>query len=69
VASESSIRLWKVYRAAGRPWPVVCEDDDVIDYMVMEAVAIRAGKAEKAEQESKKREAWKEDKSSLEQYR
>jgi hypothetical protein len=41
----------------------------VIDYMVMEAVAIRAGKAEKAEQESKKREAWKEDKSSLEQYR
>lgn len=52
--------MWRVYRAAGRPWPVL-SDDPVIDYMVMEAVAMKAQKeqrkAEKdAEEEAKRKE-------------
>lgn len=67
MASESSTRLWRVYKASGRPWPVVC-DDDVIDYMVMEAVAVKAGKEDEKEREKQKRESWKENKDHLKQY-
>lgn len=73
MASESSTRLWRVHKAAGRPWPVLCPEDDVIDYMVMEAVAIKAAKAdEKAAEEARKeqeRQKFKSDTSALDQYR
>jgi hypothetical protein len=72
VASESSTRLWRVYKESGRPWPVLA-DDDVIDYMVMEAVAIKAQKedveAQKKAEKEQEREKWKGDKSDLEQFR
>lgn len=31
-----------MHKAANRPWPVLCPEDPVIDYMVMEAVALKA---------------------------
>lgn len=37
--------MWRVCKEAGRPWPVL-SDDDVVDYMVMEAVALKANKDE-----------------------
>lgn len=44
--------MWRVCKDANRPWPILCPDDDVLDYMVMEAVALKARKetndAEKA---------------------
>lgn len=47
--------MWRVCKDAGRPWPVLC-DDDVIDYMVMEAVAIKVRKAEeKAAKDAERR--------------
>lgn len=46
MASESSSRLWRANRAAGRPWPQI-SDDDVLDFMVMEAVHVKV-KAEDA---------------------
>lgn len=62
-----------MHKAAGRPWPVICEDDDVIDYMLMEAVAIKAAKAdEKAAEEAEKaaeRKKFKKDTNALDQYR
>jgi hypothetical protein len=73
VASESSTRLWRVYKEAGRPWPTFCPEDDVVDYMVMEAVAIKASKedqeAQKKAQKEKEKEAWKQDFSELEEHR
>lgn len=73
MASESSIRLWRVHKEAGRPWPVICADDDVIDYMVMEAVAIKVRRRdeedEKEAKERNEREDFKKDLSSLEKYR
>lgn len=43
--------MWRVYKASGRPWPVLCPDDDVLDYMVMEAVFIRAQQEDQRAQE------------------
>lgn len=73
MASESSIRLWRVHKEAGRPWPVICADDDVIDYMVMEAVAIRVGKRDaedrKKAEEQEARKKFKNDTGALDQFR
>jgi hypothetical protein len=73
VASESSTRLWRVYREANRPWPVICPEDDVIDYMVMEAVCIKAtnedAEARKKAEEEQEKQQWKSDLSELEQHR
>lgn len=70
--SGSSVRLWRVYREAGRPWPVI-SDDDVLDFMIMEAVALKAKKEERelreeAELEAKRKE-FKENYGDLESYR
>jgi hypothetical protein len=43
--------MWRVHKAAGREWPTLCEDD-VIDYMVMEAVFMKV-QAEDAAAEKK----------------
>lgn len=51
--------MWRVYKDAGRPWPVLCPEDDVIDYMVMEAVALKARKAEDDDRKHAEREQWK----------
>lgn len=58
MASESSTRLWRVHKEAGRPWPVICEDDPVIDYMVMEAVYIKArNEDEQARKDAERKQA------------
>lgn len=50
--------MWRVYKAAGRPWPTLSHDD-VTDYMVMEAVALRATHEEhKAAKDAEKKD-WK----------
>lgn len=61
MASDSSIRLWRVHKEAGRPWPVICPEDDVIDYMVMEAVAIRVQKADEKAAKAAERKRWQKD--------
>jgi hypothetical protein len=48
-----------VHKEAGRPWPIICPEDDVIDYMVMEAVAIRTQKADEKAAKAEKRKRWK----------
>lgn len=57
--------MWRVYKASGRPWPVLCPDDDVLDYMVMEAVFIRAQqedqKAQEQAEKDQERKQWKKD--------
>ena len=69
MASESSIRLWRVHKDAGRPWPIICEEDDVIDYMVMEAVAIRVRREDEKAEKARKRKEWQRESGSLDQFR
>lgn len=73
MASESSTRLWRVHRDAGRPWPVICPEDDLIDYMVMEAVSIKVrvedAAAQKAADEAAKRKEFKRNTNNLSQFR
>lgn len=56
VASPLSTRMWRVCKEANRPWPVFSADD-VTDYLIMEAVAVKAAKEDEearknAEQQS-----------------
>lgn len=58
--SDSALRIWQVSREAGRPLPQFSEDD-VIDFMVTEAVLQRARAASKDAETKQKQRAWKED--------
>lgn len=68
VNSPDAMRIWQVNKAAGRPLPTF-SDDDVIDYMVMEAIALKVAKKEKEEAKKREIEDWKKDKSSLNEHR
>jgi hypothetical protein len=58
VASTASTRLWRTCKEAGRPFPKVSEDD-VIDFMVMEAVAVKVNKEDQEAQKKREKEEWK----------
>jgi hypothetical protein len=58
VSSGSSVRLWRVCKEAGRPWPTV-SDDPVLDYMVMEAVYLKVRKEDEKAAKAAEREEWK----------
>lgn len=61
--------MWRTCREAGRPWPVICPDDDVIDYMIMEAVHIKVLKEQQKAEKQAAANQWKEDTSELDQFR
>lgn len=48
-----------MHKEAGRSWPVICPEDDVIDYMVMEAVAIRVQREDEQARKEHERNEWK----------
>lgn len=61
--------MWRVCKAAGRSWPVIVPDDDVLDYMVMEAVAVKAAREDKQDEKQREIERWKQEKiKELKQY-
>jgi hypothetical protein len=57
-----------VCKEAGRPWPVICEDD-VIDFQIMEAVAVKAAKDKEKAQKAAQKKQWQKDKAPLETLR
>ena len=59
--------MWRVCSKAGRPWPSV-SDDDVIDYLVMEAVAFRVFNEDEKARKNAERESWKADREDLKAY-
>jgi 3-deoxy-D-manno-octulosonate 8-phosphate phosphatase KdsC-like HAD superfamily phosphatase len=69
VASTSATRLWRTNKEAGRPWPVIVEDDDVIDYMVMEAVALKVSREDEDNRKDKERKDWRSDKGGMDRLR
>ena len=68
MASTASSRLWRVYKEAGRPIPAF-SDDDVIDYMVTEAICIKVANEDKQAEKEAKLKNWKSDHSSLDHLR
>ena len=54
--------MWRVCKEAGRPWPVICPDDSVLDYMVMEAVALKVRKQDKEAEKQVERSNFKKQK-------
>lgn len=61
------MRIWRVSKEAGRPFPVL-SDDDVIDYQIIEALAAKARKEEKEARDKQEREAFKKDREGLKQF-
>jgi hypothetical protein len=68
VASNTSTRIWRTNRSAGRPWPQISWDP-VTDYMIMEAVSMKIRKEDNEAAERKKRNDFKQDFSGLDQFR
>lgn len=63
------MRLWRVCKQAGRPWPTL-DDDDVIDYLVMEAVAVKASEIEREAEKEQEVDKWRQESvSKLEAFR
>ncbi len=60
--------MWRVYKEAGREWPVI-DDDDVIDYMIMEAVALKASAEDQKVEKKKEVKNWKKDSEGLNKLR
>src|SRR5690349_19411766 len=62
VASPTSTRIWRVAKAAGREFPRLVEDD-VLDYLITEAVYLKAAAQDeefrKQAEEEAQREQWK----------
>lgn len=52
--STASDRFWEAHKDAGRPIPPF-SDDDVVDFMVMEALAVKRREAKREAQEKHER--------------
>ena len=57
VGSSLSTRLFRTLKEAGRTLPEF-SDDDVLDYMVVEAVVMKAREEEAEEKKKAERRAW-----------
>lgn len=68
VASDLSMRMWRVHKASGRPFPAL-DSDEVIDYLIIEALSARSAKEEAAAAKNTEVEDWKKNTEELEQYR
>lgn len=64
MASTASTRFWRVHKAANRPIPRL-SDDDVIDFMVLEAIALKVAKEEDDARKKAEKENWKKDRGAL----
>lgn len=58
------MRLWRATKAAGRPFPQL-DDDEVVDYLIVEALATKDATEQEEMRKKAKLDAWKKDKSGL----
>lgn len=52
------MRIFRVYKESGRPFPQV-SDDEVVDFMVMEALTYKAVEEDAEAQKKAERDQWK----------
>lgn len=57
MASPLATRIWAINKEAGRPFPRV-SSDDVIDYMVIEALALSAMQDRKKGEDDRVKREW-----------
>lgn len=69
MASTLSTRMWRVYKESGRPFPDLCDGDDVLDYMLVEALALKANKEDSEAAKEQKIKDWKKETSTLDKFR
>jgi hypothetical protein len=71
VVSTASTRLFRISKETGRPFPQV-SDDDVIDFMVAEAVTLKVlaedDQARKKAEKEREREEFKKNRESLKKH-
>lgn len=60
--------MWRASLAGRRPWPKL-SDDDVIDFMIMEAVALKIQKEDREAEQVREKKSFKKDFSSLDHLR
>lgn len=65
MAGNTATRLWRVSKESGRPFPRLSEDD-VIDFMITEAVALKVDREDQKAEKKHERDEWKKDASGLE---
>lgn len=66
--SSTGTRIWRAYKEANRPWPQL-DDDDVIDFMITEAIAVKVAKEDQDEDRKQETKKWKKDKEGLNKLR
>lgn len=54
--STTSTRLWRTCKAANRPFPTLSQDD-VTDYLITEAVALKVARLDREAQEQAQKDA------------
>jgi phage/plasmid-associated DNA primase len=59
--------MWRVLKEAGRPIPRFSEDD-VLDYMITEAILIKVQREDEAARTKKVTKDWREDRDHLKQF-
>lgn len=59
--------MWRVSSAANRPFPQV-SDDDVLDFMVTEAVAVKVTAIDRKAEEERRRKEWRGKRDHLKKY-
>lgn len=60
MASTAATRIFRVCKETGRPFPKV-SDDDVIDFMVLEAVTLKVMHEDNEEAKKQRKKEWKKD--------
>lgn len=65
VESDLSMRMWRVYKQAGKPFPKL-DSDDVVDYLITEALATKSAKEDTEARKQAEVARWREDHSELE---
>lgn len=69
MASTTATRLWRTCKAANRPWPVLDADDDVVDYLIMEAVAMKSMSEDQKVQKKERAKEFRQDRTGLDNLR
>ncbi len=62
------MRMWQVCKEAGRPFPTM-DSDDVIDFQIIEAIAIKVAKEEEKAAKKAKAAEWKKDREGIDRLK
>jgi hypothetical protein len=62
------MRIWTTCKEAGRPFPVL-DEDDVIDFQIAEAVVVKVAKEREEQQKKQERKEWRKDQEGIDRLK